>query len=264
MSTVYLVRHGQAGTRDAYDSLSDLGERQARLLGEHFISQGIQFTSAYAGALTRQQQTAEQIRAAYADAGVGFPTVRVDSGWDEFDLGRVYREIAPLLAAEDPEFLHEYDEMREQVRVSQGAHGARIHRRWMPCDTKVVEAWLAGRYPYGGETWDQFRERVAACRLKMLQRQENNARQEHDARQENEARQENDARHENTLVVTSATPLAIWTGLSLEISDERIMRLAGAVYNASYTILRLRRQQLRLFTFNAVPHLAAPGLCTHR
>ena len=95
--------------------------------------------------------------------------------------------------------------------------------------------------PYGGETWDQFRERVAACRLKV-----------HDARQE------------NILVVTSATPLAIWSGLSLEISDERIMRLAGAVYNASYTILRLRKEQLRLFTFNAVPHLAAPGLCTHR
>jgi broad specificity phosphatase PhoE len=258
------VRHGQAGTRDAYDSLSELGERQARLLGEHFISQGIGFASAYAGALTRQQQTAGQIRAAYADAGVGFPTVRVDSGWDEFDLGRVYREIAPLLAAEDPEFLHQYDEMREQVRVSQGAHGARIHRKWMPCDTKVMEAWLAGRYPYGGETWDQFRERVAACRLKMPDaRQRNDERQQNDARQENDARQL-DARKENILVVTSATPLAIWTGLSLEISDGRIMRLAGAVYNASYTILRLRKEQLRLFTFNAVPHLAAPGLCTHR
>jgi len=245
LSTVYLVRHGQAGTRDAYDSLSELGERQARLLGEHFISQGIRFASAYAGALTRQQQTAAQISAAYANTGVSFPSVTVDPGWDEFDLGRVYREIAPLLAAEDPEFLHQYDEMRQQVRVSQGAHGARIHRRWMPCDTKVVEAWLAGRYPYGGETWDQFRERVAACRLKIEP-------------------QENDERQENILVVTSATPLAIWAGLSLEISDARVMRLAGAVYNASYTILRLRKQQLRLFTFNAVPHLSAPGLCTHR
>src|ERR1700747_2109086 len=76
LSTVYLVRHGKAGTRDAYDSLSELGQRQARLLGEHFISQGIQFASAYAGALTRQKQTGEQIREAYADEGFGFPTVR--------------------------------------------------------------------------------------------------------------------------------------------------------------------------------------------
>ena len=241
MSTVYLVRHGQAGTRDAYDSLSELGERQARLLGEHFLSQGIRFADTYAGALTRQQQTAEQIRAVYADVGVGFPAVRVDSGWDEFDLGRVYREIAPRLGAEDCEFRREYEEMREQVRISGAAHAARIHRKWLPCDTKVVEAWFSGRYPYSGETWDQFRERIAACRFKMP-----------------------DARQENILVVTSATPLAIWTGLSLEISDQRVMRLAGAVYNASYTILRLRKEQLRLFTFNAAPHLAAPGLCTHR
>jgi broad specificity phosphatase PhoE len=242
LSTIYLVRHGQAGTRDAYDSLSELGKRQARLLGEHFVSQGIQFAAVYTGALSRQQQTAAEIGAAFGDAGTPFPAVGIDTGWDEFDLGRVYREIAPRLSAEDSEFRNEYEEMREQVRISAGTHGARIHRKWLPCDTKVVEAWLSGRYPYSGETWDQFRGRVAACRLKIRDMQ----------------------RRENILVVTSATPVAIWTGLSLEISDARVMRLAGAVYNASYTIVRLREEQLRLFTFNAVPHLAAPGLCTHR
>jgi broad specificity phosphatase PhoE len=242
LSTVYLVRHGQAGARDAYDSLSELGTRQARLLGEHFVSQGIRFASAHVGALSRQQQTAEQVRAAYADRGICFPAVGVDPGWDEFDLARVYGEIAPRLSAEDSEFRREYEEMRMQVRIHQDAHGARIHRKWLPCDTKVVEAWLAGRYPYSGETWDQFRQRVATCRLKI----------------------DDAGPRENVLVVTSATPVAIWSGLSLEISDGRVMRLAGAVYNASYTIMRLREGQLRLFTFNAVPHLAAPGLRTHR
>jgi broad specificity phosphatase PhoE len=240
------VRHGQAGTRDAYDSLSELGKRQARLLGEHFVSQNLRFASAYVGALMRQRLTAEQISSAYADAGVPFPSLTVDPGWDEFDLGRVCREIAPRLGAEDGGFRREYEEMREQIRTSGARHGASIHRKWLPCDTKVVEAWLSGRYPYSGETWHQFRERVGACRLKML-----NAKMP-------------DARQQNILVVTSATPLAIWVGLSLDISDERIMRLAGAAYNASYTILRLRKEQLRLFTYNAVPHLAAAGLCTHR
>ena len=240
MSTLYLVRHGQAGTRAAYDSLSVLGKRQARLLGEHFVSQGVQFASACVGALSRQQQTATEVGAAYADAGVSFPAASVDPAWDEFDLSRVYREIAPRLCAEDSEFRREYEEMREQVRVSEGAHAARIHRKWLPCDTKLVEAWIGGRYPYSGETWKQFRERIAACRSKI-----------------------SDAR-ENIVIVTSATPVAICTGLSLEISDAGVMRLAGAVYNASYTILRLRKEQLRLFTFNAVPHLAADGLRTHR
>jgi len=236
------VRHGQAGTRDAYDSLSELGKRQARLLGEHFVSQGMQFASVYTGTLLRQKQTAEEICLAFTDAKICFPALSADPAWDEFDLGRVYRDIAPPLCAEDPEFRREYEDMQEQVRISDRAPTARIHRKWLPCDTRVVEAWIRGRYPYSGETWDQFRERVEACRLKMGDGQ----------------------RRENILVVTSATPIAIWAGLSLEIFDERLMRLAGVLHNASYSVVRLRNGQLRLFTFNAVPHLAAPGLRTHR
>jgi broad specificity phosphatase PhoE len=219
-----------------------LGKRQARLLGEHFISQDIRFDSAYAGTLLRQQQTAGEIVGAFAETSVDFPTLVPDPAWDEFNLAQMERELAPQLSAEDPEFRREYEEISKQVEIAGGAHAAKIHRRWQPCDTKVVEAWIRGRLPYTGETWDEFRERVAACRMKM-----------HDVR-----------RGENILVVTSATPIAIWVGLSLEISDERIMRLAGALHNASYTILRLREGQLRLVTFNAAPHLAAPGLRTHR
>jgi broad specificity phosphatase PhoE len=242
LSTVHLVRHGQAGTRDAYDSLSELGKRQAQLLGEHFVSQGIRFTSAYVGALSRQQQTAEQVNGAYANAGACFPAMSIDPGWNEFDLARVYRELTPCLAAEDPEFQREFEGMQEQIRISEGAHGATIQRKWQPCDTKLVKAWISGRYAYSGETWPQFRERIAACRLKMRDAQ----------------------RDENIVVFTSATPIAIWTGLSLDISDDRVMRLAGAMYNASYTVLRLREEQVQLLTFNAAPHLAAPGARTHR
>lgn len=237
------MRHGQAGTRDAYDSLSELGKRQARLLGEHFVGQRIQFASAYVGALSRQQQTAEQIGAAYANVRVRFPEAAVDAGWNEFDLARVYREISPHLSAEDSEFRREYEQMRAQIRINENEHGATIHRKWQPCDAKVVKAWISGRYTYSGETWDQFRQRVLDCRWKMRDVQLD----------------------ENILVVTSATPIAIWTGLSLEIGDGSVMKLAGAMFNASYTILRLREEhQLRLITFNAAPHLDADGLRTHR
>ena len=242
MSNVYLVRHGQAGTRDAYDSLSALGKQQARLLGEYFVRRKIRFAAAYAGALLRQQQTAEQVREAFVDSGISFPQLILDHGWSEFDLGRVYQELAPQLAQEDPGFLREYEEMRAQVKLNLDAHSAPIHRRWLPCDTEIVKAWVRGRYPYSGETWDQFCERVAACRLKMIQLQ----------------------RQENVLVFTSATPVAIWTAMSLDISDERIMRLAGALYNSSYSILRLRGDDLRLISFNAVPHLDASDLCSYR
>ena len=242
MSSVYLVRHGQAGTRDAYDSLSELGRRQSRLLGEYFLSQGIEFTAAYSGAMLRQQQTAAEVSTAYAKAAVPFPEIIIDGQWNEFDLAHVYREIGPLLCEADPEFRSEYEEMRQQVRESAGVHDAQVHRRWRPCDTKIVEAWIAGRFPYSGETWNQFRERVAALRLKL-----------------------NDARRQtNILAFTSATPTAILTGLALDITDERLRQLAGVLLNASYTVLRQRGQHLHLFQFNAVPHLSAPELRTHR
>lgn len=236
------MRHGQAGTRDAYDSLSELGKRQARLLGEHFVSQGVHFAAAYSGDLSRQRQTAEQIRTAYSDAAAPFPSIEIDRGWNEFNLEHVSRELAPHLCAKDADFRREYEEMLEQIRTSNGAHTARVHRKWLPCDTKIVEAWVRGSFPYSGETWKQFCERVLSCRSRLNHPQG----------------------HENILVVTSATPIAIWTGLSLEISDERVMRLAGALYNASYTILRLRQEELRLFTFNATSHLGGAGVRTHR
>jgi broad specificity phosphatase PhoE len=242
LSTLYLVRHGQAGTRDAYDSLSELGRKQARLLGEHLVSMAVSFARVYSGDLTRQRQTAEQIRMAYSDAHVSFPIGASDSGWNEFDLAQVSRELASPLCAADPDFRRDYEQMLEQVRISNGEHATRVHRKWLPCDTKLVEAWIRGRFPYGGETWREFYERVVACRSRIGDPQI----------------------RENILVVTSATPIAIWTGLSLDICDERIMQLAGALHNTSYTILRLRQEHLRLFTFNAAPHLSPPGLLTHR
>ncbi|HEX8117998.1 MAG TPA: histidine phosphatase family protein, partial [Pyrinomonadaceae bacterium] len=99
MSNVYFIRHGQAGTRDEYDSLSDLGRRQARLLGEYLVSQGVEFAGAYAGGLRRQQQTCAEVAAAYKEAGRDFPAPTIDAGWDEFDFHGVYNEIAPLMCA---------------------------------------------------------------------------------------------------------------------------------------------------------------------
>jgi broad specificity phosphatase PhoE len=242
LSTIYLVRHGQAGTREAYDSLSELGKRQARLLGEHFVSQGIHFAAAYSGELWRQGQTAEQIRTAYSDADAHFPSLEIDRGWNEFNLEQVSSELAPHLCAQDRDFRREYEEMLQQVRASNGVHAARVHRKWLPCDTKIVEAWIRERFPYSGESWKQFCERVLSCRSRI----------------------DHSQARENILVVTSATPIAIWSGVSLGISDERVMRLAGALYNASCTILRLRHEELRLFTFNAASHLSATGVRTHR
>ena len=242
MSRIYLVRHGQAGTRKAYDALSDLGRRQSRLLGEYFLSEGIQFAAAISGSLERQRETAFGVQSAYLEAGAAFPEIVLDCGWNEFDLTQVYHSLAPRLCDEDPEFRKQYEEMRVQARAAAHEHDAAVNRRWLPCDVKVVETWIEDRLPCEGESWPAFRERVAGCRLRL----------------------EPAARQGDVAVFTSATPIGIWTAMSMDIQDHRALRLAGVLRNASCTVMRLRAGQLRLDSFNTIPHLCAPDLRTYR
>jgi broad specificity phosphatase PhoE len=242
LTNLYLVRHGQAGTRDAYDSLSDLGRRQARLLGEYFVAQGIEFTAAHCGTMSRQLQTAAEVSSAFAPSASSFPELNVDQCWNEFDLAQVYREIGPHLCESDPQFRNQYEEMLARIKESVGIPEAPVHRRWWPCDTRMVEAWIEGRFPYSGESWPQFCERVAGG----IQRFNGNSVKS------------------NILIFTSATPVGVSTSLALELKEERARQLAGVLFNASYTLLRQRDQKLMLFQFNAVPHLTTPELRTYR
>lgn len=239
MSNVYLIRHGQAGTRQHYDTLSELGRRQARLLGEYFASQNILFDAAYSGGLERQRQTGAEVMAVYREAGLRFPEIADHEAWREFDLDHVYRGMAPHLAAADPEFRTEYEAMREQALACAGDATAAVHRRWSPCDIKIVEAWLHARYPYDGESWAAFQQRVASAELPR-------------------------EKNVNVVVFTSATPAAIWAGRALDIHDTRALLIAGVLHNSSITVLRVRDEQVRLFSLNEVPHLTRAEWRTHR
>jgi broad specificity phosphatase PhoE len=240
LSLVYLVRHGQAGTRDSYDSLSDIGRAQARLLGAHLARERVHFSTAIAGGMTRQGQTAAAVAAAYRDAGLPFPDVETRREWNEFDLDSVYRALAPRLCQDDADFKSGYDEMRAELLAAAGDPSAAIHRRWTPCDVKVVESWILGRYAYEGESWPAFCGRIRACSLGV------------------------NGTESNAIVFTSATPAAIWAGKGLDLDDERVLRIAGVLYNSSFTVLRVRAGQVRLFSLNNVPHLDDPALRTHR
>jgi broad specificity phosphatase PhoE len=234
MSVLYLIRHGQAGTREHYDSLSDLGRTQARLFGEHFRSQGIGFAAAYSGSLARQRATAAE---ALPDA-----EIKVDPGWDEFDLSHVYRELAPRLAADDEQFRVQYEDMQRDIADSQGAHHAAVHRKWNDCDKKCVRAWVEGRYEYSGESWVRFVVRIQAALARVI-----------------------DASHEgNVAVFTSATPIGVSAAKTLEIADGRAMWLAAVMFNTSFTTIRVHGDEIRLFTLNAIPHLNDAALRTFR
>ena len=233
MSLVYFLRHGQAGTRDDYDRLSELGREQARLLGRHLASDGLRPVAFYTGELRRQRETASCVAEAF-----GSPEIQVVPDWNEFDLDAVYAGIAPQLARDEPEYRQHWEEL--QATLASADTG--IHRRWTKADTGVVRAWVQGRYEHDGESWVQFCERVGRGFRKLDQL----------------------GPEDVVLVSTSATPAAISIGLALELAPRHVMRLAGITFNASYSVVRMRGDDLALVTFNATAHLPETRLRTYR
>ena len=146
------------------------------------------------------------------------PAIAADPAWNEFDLTGVCRELASLLAAEDDNFRREYEEMRRALSTSQGAHDAPVHRRWNDCDKKVVRAWIEGRHPYSGESWNTFERRIHSALARVI-----------------ETRREGDA-----IVFTSATPIGVCAARTLEIGDGRAMWLAAVLFNGSVSTFRVQ------------------------
>ncbi len=238
MSLLYLVRHGQAGLRHDYDTLSDLGRTQARLLGEHLAAQQVPFSAAYSGALKRQRETAREVLGTMKTAGIAAPEVQIDEHWNEFDLDAVYEAIAPQLAADNAEFRDEHEKLRRMLQEESSP----VHRTWTRCDTLMVRAWVEGKYEVPGESWEMFRRRVAGP-FEALSRGPSD---------------------ETVAIFSSATPIAVWIGMALELSGRHMLRLAGAMYNTAMTTIRARGDDLALFSFNGTAHLNAPHLRTFR
>jgi broad specificity phosphatase PhoE len=230
LSFIYLIRHAQAGARDNYDVLSELGHEQARLLGEHFAEQGIALSTIITGGMRRQQHTAEIFSSAMTNAGLPMPEIIADERWNEFSLISVYRSIVKRLIEESAEFARDYEEMLEALRRDPHTVGGATGR----CDFAVVRAWMENRYPeYEGESWASFRSRIESCAADLTNHNSEQA----------------------IAIFTSATPIAITAGAALALSDEKLLSLLGVLYNTGVTTLRARGDELRLFTLNATPHL---------
>jgi broad specificity phosphatase PhoE len=215
-----------------------VGRAQARCLGQYLASLEVPFRAVYSGALRRQRETAEEALGASRNAGRALPGLVIDPGWNEFDLDGVYRDVAPALAAMDARFRRDYEELERHM--ADATHP--VHHSWSPCDVEVVRAWIEGRCPSRSESWVEFQERVRGRFEEVLRA----------------------AREGPVAVFTSATPIAIWMGMTLGILDGAVLRLAGVMYNSAITSFRLREDELMLFSFNGIPHLQEPELKTFR
>lgn len=232
---ITLIRHGQAGSRQAYDDLSAIGEEQSQALGEWFATRGLRFDAIVTGGLNRQRRTAREMTAAMETRGIACPAPAVDERWSEFDLDAVYTGIGPMLARVDERFRLDYEQLQLEITDP----GSPAHRTWRHCDVLVVRAWIEARFEYAGESFADFARRVHEALLAL-------------------------PAEGHVAVVTSATPIALSAGLALDLAPRRVMQLAGAQRNTAFGEMDLRPGDPRLVSFNNIPHLSETRLRTFR
>ncbi|MCP5109240.1 MAG: histidine phosphatase family protein [bacterium] len=239
MSFLTLVRHGQASyLEEIYDKLSELGERQARVLGEYWAARDVTFDLVYHGPAERHRRSGEIVAEAYHRAGKSWPEATIIDEFDEFDGEAVVKTFYPILAERHPH-------VRELVDACEVARGTPAMK--VAVDRlfhAVARCWVAGEVSSPEiESWEQFNARVA----RGLDR----------------VRKENSA-ESRVVIFTSAGPTAVTASLALEIPAQKTLQLAFSSRNASYSEFRMRPDRIRLHTFNSFPHLDDTSLLSYR
>lgn len=225
MSTLYLVRHGQAsfGT-DNYDQLSVLGCEQVRQLGTYFAGLGERIDRIYSGSLQRQTQTAEIIAESLGNAA---PPISIEPAFNEYDSDVILHTFAQSLT---PEQLAEagWPQLRTDRRKFQ-FFLERAARAWVEAQIEAEEM----------TPWRGFHSRITTA-VENIMRSE--------------------GRSKTLVISTSGGVIGTIVAHVLGSSNHLGIELNWAVHNASITRLIYSAEKVSLSMFNGLPHLDRDGM----
>jgi broad specificity phosphatase PhoE len=220
MSTIYLVRHGQAsfGTEN-YDQLSATGREQVRHLGAYFSGLAERIDRIYSGSLRRQTETAQSIAAAF---GSSAPPIDIEPAFNEYDSDVILHTFARSLT---PEQLAQagWPELRTDRRKFQ-FFLERAARAWVEAQIEADEM----------TPWRGFHGRISTAIADIMRRE---------------------GRSKTLLISTSGGVIGTIVADVMGLSNHTGIELNWAVHNASITRLIYNADKVSLSMFNALPHL---------
>ncbi|HWK50964.1 MAG TPA: histidine phosphatase family protein [Steroidobacter sp.] len=220
MSTIYLVRHGQAsfGT-DNYDQLSTTGREQARQLGKHFAELGERIDRIYSGSLRRQTETAELIAESFASAA---PPIAIEPAFDEYESDLILHTFAQSLTP-------------EQLAESGWPELKTDRRRFQFFLERAARAWVDAQIEADEMTpWRSFHRRITAAIANIMR---------------------TEGRSKTLLISTSGGVIGTVVAHVMGLSNHTGIELNWAVHNASITRLIYSAEKVSLSMFNGLPHL---------
>lgn len=216
MTTIYLIRHGQASFgAESYDKLSPNGKLQAKVLGQYFDEILKEAPFAVAGSMQRHQQTASlALEKCFPESNL-----ITDSAWNEFNHQQVFAQYEPRF--NEPHLLKE-DVSKE---ANPRAYLAKIFEG-------AIGRWTGGEYHHEyDESWPHFKHRVESALQNLC-----------DELAKNQPRY--------AVVFTSGGVISVAVGKILGLSPEKTFALNWAIANTSITTLRLVGNEPQLLSLN--------------
>jgi len=239
MGRLLLIRHAQASfLSQNYDKLSDLGKKQARLLGEYWAKRNTGFDRAWTGPCVRHKDTARLARDACVHAGLQFPESVVVPEFDEYQGDEVLQRSLPRL-------LESSDRIRELHKAFEKSDGSyEKFKTFQKMFEAVISMWVDGKIsPDGVESWTQFSTRVNQGLTQILSA----------------------SRHgERVVVFTSGGPIALAVQRALQLTPQNTLRVSWMSQNCSVSEFLFSKDRFTLSIFNSFPHLDDSTLQTYR
>ena len=239
MGIAFLVRHAQASfLQPNYDELSQLGEMQARLLGEYWAKHRIVFDRACTGPCVRQKDTFAIVGDVCRKAGMRFPDPLVLRELDEYQGEAVLERSLPGLLETDQTIRG----LHAAFQASSGSTGRRT--TFQKLFEAVIGKWVREEIcPPGAETWLEFCSRVNSSLTKCLFA---------------------GRRGERVAIFTSGGPIAVAMQRALQLSAESALNVSWMSRNSSWSEFVYSGERLTLSSFNCHPHLDDSAMLTYR
>jgi broad specificity phosphatase PhoE len=239
MALLTLVRHGQASFLQAnYDRLSELGERQARILGEYWLRTGARFDQVYYGPACRHLRTGEIVADVFRQAGADWPNPVTIDELDEYPGIEVVRTFLPGL-------METHEDIRAlEAEFRQAGEQTVAFRIYDKLFERVTRMWVDEELDSPDiESWKDFRARVERGIQRVRRDADKNGR---------------------IVVFTSGGVIGATVGLALNLAPQKTLEMSWTSRNASYAEFLFSADRFSLSSFNNHPHLEDEALLTYR
>lgn len=224
MSTLYMIRHGQASFgQKNYDQLSELGAAQAKLLGEYCHGLGICFDAFYTGTMQRHIETADRFFQGFSGANSTYPILTEMEAFNEYDPEAVLKNVIPVLIDEDPGFSEDVEKMFNSKKSFQIVF------------EKAVLRWVSGDVQAPGlVTWEDYSGCVRHGIAEIMKAHGSG---------------------KTVAVFSSGGPISAAIQKALSLSGTSAIQVGWQIINTSVTRFKFTADRIMMMSFNEHAHL---------